>query len=58
MSRFDPPQSYYDPPSEPEPCCLLAEDDPDHDTQACLAASWEAAAEARADAQRDRERDW
>lgn len=43
------------PPDPPEPCCALAEDDPDHDVQACLAEQAEAAAEAKADRQRDEE---
>ncbi len=46
MSRLDPPQSYYDPPEPPEPCCALAEDDPEHDTVACMADQAEVAAEA------------
>ena len=45
-------------PPEYEPCCALAEDDEEHDVEACLADQAEAAAEARAEAQRDRERDW
>jgi hypothetical protein len=39
---------WYDPP-EPMPCCRLGEDDPDHDVQACLDESAEAAAEAKAE---------
>lgn len=46
MSVFDPPASWYEPP-EPKPCCAAGEDDEDHDVQACLADSAEAAAEAR-----------
>jgi hypothetical protein len=52
-----PPPNWYEPP-EPVICCHLAEDDPDHDTQACLDEQAEADAERRAEAQRDRERDW
>lgn len=48
---FGPSDRYYDPPDPPEPCCTLAEDDPDHDVQACMAD--QAAAEAKADTRRD-----
>lgn len=48
-------------PPEPVVCCRLAEDDPDHDTQACLAEQEEAAAEKRAEQIRENLRwnhDW
>jgi hypothetical protein len=45
---------YYDPP-EPVLCCELAEDDPDHDREACAAEGAEAAAEARAERMREDE---
>ncbi len=48
MSGFDPPQSWYEPPEPPEPCCAEGEDEPEHDTVACMAEQAEAAAEARA----------
>jgi hypothetical protein len=51
---------WYDPP-EPMPCCRLGEDDPDHDVQACLDESAEAAAEAKAEHMRENamlDRDW
>lgn len=47
---------YYDPP-EPVICCAEAEDDPDHDVQACLEEAAEAAAEAKAERQREAELD-
>ena len=40
-------------PPEPVVCCSLAEDDPDHDVEQCLADGAEAAAEARAERQRE-----
>ncbi len=46
--RFDPPQSWYEPPEPPEPCCAEGEDDHEHDSVACMAEQAEAAAEARA----------
>lgn len=49
---FGPSDRYYDPPDPPEPCCALGEDDPDHDSQACMAEQAEAAAEAKAEARR------
>ncbi len=51
---FGPSDRYYDPP-DPVICCAECEDDPDHDVQACLAESAEAAAEAKADRMRDDE---
>lgn len=53
--RFGP--AYRDPP-EPVICCALCEDDPEHDSEACLAESAEADAERRAEEARERERDW
>ena len=47
-----PPPSWYEP-REPVICCSLAEDEPDHDVEACLEASAEAAAEAKAERQRE-----
>ena len=47
-----PSPGWYEPP-EPKVCCSLAEDDEDHDVEACLADSAEAAAEARAERQRE-----
>lgn len=47
-----PPPSWYQPP-DPVICCSLAEDDPDHDVEACLEESAEAAAEARAERARE-----
>ena len=49
---YGPPASWYEPP-EPVLCCALAEDEPDHDTDACMADQAEAAAEARAERQRE-----
>ncbi len=31
---WNPPDSYYDPP-EPRECCAEADNDPDHDREAC-----------------------
>ncbi len=45
---FGPSDRWYDPP-EPRLCCALAEDEPSHDTEACLAEQAEAAAERAAD---------
>ena len=56
MHWVGPPDSWYDPP-EPKLCCALAEDDPDHDVEACLAESAEADAERRWEQARDREFD-
>ncbi len=56
VAWIGPPDSYYDPP-EPRECCALAEDDPDHDREACWQEQAEAAAEAKADRIRD-ERGW
>ncbi len=53
---FGPSDRWYEQP-EPVICCALAEDDPDHDSEACLAESAEAAAEARAERQREYEMD-
>jgi hypothetical protein len=55
--RFGP--AYRDP-ADPIICCHLAEDDPDHDAQACLDEQAEAAAEAKAEQRREEEmfRDW
>jgi hypothetical protein len=50
---FGPSDRWYEPPEPPEPCCALAEDDPDHDVEQCLADGAEAAAEARAERQRE-----
>lgn len=47
-----PPASWYDPP-EPRICCALAEDDPDHDREACWEEQAEAAAEAKAERMRE-----
>ncbi len=56
VAWIGPPDNWYDPP-EPKPCCSLAEDDPDHDSEQCLADSAEAHAEAEADYRREYERD-
>jgi hypothetical protein len=53
---FGPSDSWYQPP-EPIICCHLAEDDPEHDSEACMAEQAEYAAEVRADRERDRERE-
>ncbi len=45
--------NYHLEPPENVPCCTLAEDDPGHDTEACIADQAEAAAEARAERMRD-----
>ena len=55
-SEFNPPASWYEPP-EPVICCSLAEDDPDHDVQACMDEQAESAAEAKADRIRDDDRE-
>jgi hypothetical protein len=47
------PDSYWDPPEPPEPCCAAGEDDEDHDVEQCLADQAEAAAEAKAERQRE-----
>jgi hypothetical protein len=56
---FGPSDRWYEPP-EPVLCCHLAEDDPEHDTQACLAEQAEADAERRAERTREErmEREW
>jgi len=43
------PDSYYDPPEPPDPCCSEYEDDPDHDWEDCMATQAEDAAEAKAE---------
>ncbi len=53
---WNPPATWYDPP-EPTICCYLAEDEEDHDVQACMDVQAEDAAEARAERQREEERD-
>lgn len=53
MSYLGPSDRYYDPPEPPLPCCSLAEDDEEHDAEACLAEQAEAAAEAKAERQRE-----
>lgn len=47
-----PSAAWYEPP-EPVICCAVAEDDPEHDREACLADQAESAAEARAERLRD-----
>lgn len=54
---WNPPQSYYDPPEPPDPCCSEYEDDPDHDFEACMADQAEDAAERRAERQRELEQE-
>jgi len=44
-----PSDRWYEPP-EPVICCSLAEDEDDHDVEACLADQAEEAAERRAEA--------
>lgn len=44
-----PPSWHHGPPDPPEPCCALAEDDPDHDSVECLADQAEEAAERKAE---------
>lgn len=50
--NFGPPDHWYDQP-EPQICCSLAEDNPDHDVQACLAEQAENEAERRAEIERE-----
>ena len=49
---FGPSDHWYEPP-DPVICCALCEDDPDHDPEACLAESAEAAAELKAERARE-----
>ena len=49
---FGPSDHWYEPP-EPVICCGLCEEDPDHDSEACLAESAEAAAEEKAERARE-----
>ena len=50
---FRMPDSWYDPPEPPGPCCSEGEDDDDHDVEACLSDQAEAAAEAKAERRRE-----
>jgi hypothetical protein len=55
---FRMPDSYYDPPESPDPCCHEGDPEdrdynPEHDVQACMDAQAEDAAEARAERQRE-----
>ena len=49
-----PSDRWYDPP-DPVICCPLAEDEPGHDVQECLAGQADADAERRWEQQRDRQ---
>lgn len=55
--RFGPSDRWYEPPEPREPCCSRAEDEDDHDVQACLDEQAEAAAELKYEALRERERE-